>query len=49
MEVLLAARQLLTRLFEAAKAYLDLHGSRDQINCHPEARKHRPKHLKVKQ
>jgi hypothetical protein len=46
MEVILAALQLLARAFEAIKAYLELTGSRDEENDHPNAHEHRPKHLR---
>lgn len=43
------ALQLLTRAFEALKAFLEVAGSRDAESDHTDARKHRPKHLKEKQ
>ena len=46
MDVILAAIKLLTKAFEAIKAYLDLQGSRNAGDDHPDARKHRPKHLR---
>lgn len=48
METILAALQLLTRAFEALKAFLEVAGSRDAESDHTDARKHRPKHLKEK-
>ena len=49
METILAALQLLTRALEALKAYLGLMEARDGECDHPDARKHRPKHLKERQ
>ena len=47
MEVILAAIKLLTKALEAVKAYLDLRGSRRNADSdHPDAREHRPKHLR---
>lgn len=49
METVLAAMQLLTRAFEALKAFLEVARPRDAESDHPNARKHKPKHLKAKQ
>ena len=46
MEVALAALRLLTRAFEALKAYLEVSDRRDEESDHPDAREHRPKHLR---
>ncbi len=47
MEAFLAALQLLTSLFETAKAFLELRRSNED-NDHPNAQRtiHRPKHLR---
>lgn len=46
MELILAALQLLTRAFEAVKAFLEVLDQREEERDHPDARKHRPKHLR---
>ncbi len=48
METVLAVVQLLTRLFEAAKAFLELKGSGEKTDDHPDARRKtcRPRHLR---
>ena len=46
MEVVLAAMRLLTGLFGATRAYLELMGSRGDEDDQPNARKHRPRHLR---
>ncbi len=48
METVLAVVQLLTRLMEAAKALLDLKGSGEKTDDHPNARRktRRPRHLR---
>ena len=46
MEVVLAALQLLTKAFETFKAFLEVLDHRGEENDHPDARKHRPKHLR---
>ena len=47
MEMILAAMQLLTRALEAIKAYLEVSYREGEESDHPDAHKHRPKHMRV--